>query len=70
MSAILLIPSRPTSFDEVLKLSDLENDLAITKELEEEGKVYLDSKGYETILVARREDRLLKLKKEIFKNQM
>ena len=26
-----------TSFDEVLKLSDLENDLAITKELEEEG---------------------------------
>ncbi len=26
-----------TSFDEILKLSDLENDLAITKELEEEG---------------------------------
>ena len=31
------VVSGETSFDEVLKLSDLENDLAITKELEEEG---------------------------------
>ena len=45
-----------TSFDEVLKLADLENDLAITKELEEEGLNDFANVGNSNPLDIKKED--------------